>query len=678
MATTKETKILYCGGIVTCDENNRSKYKHGNDSQAYRNEFASLFIDGNTNDVITSATNPTDADAYILERELDGGTVRSETLHVFESKCSPRMKCKYRRQSSTTQTIKLINGNTPVWSKDIDEGKMTVMVHYNDGERLKNTYEFPTTAKTDVTVTYDFVEGNLFPNQTTAAMFNGCYSLVECELPCEMRVISNNTFKNCGNLTSYTKSPEFIESIGTSAFQNCTSLKEILIPEFASISTSSFAGCNGASALTWNNLVCTMSNGGEITTTNVKCNMTSVPDKAFEGCSDITKTKLKNSVGDDVVYDGLVIPMGITKVGIRAFAENSIYSKLWMGKVDTIDSAAFQGNTSLTKIIGLSNVTKIEDSPTGETSGAFEGCISLSTIDGFNVNKYVYIGDRAFYGCTELTNINSTSMVNHLGVSSFEGCTSLTWFDFSSVSTIPNRAFYGCTNLVNADNTSDVNQLGVSSFEGCTSLTSFDFSSVSTVPESCFKSTSLVNAYNTSNITEVGKYAFQYTDLASLDSSDWSSLGIIGEGAFSHCTGLTSVSLTSSDVQTLDMGSNAFGTCSSLTSITFDGYSKINATYGAFSNTNNVYDITFKNDTKITLNMDECFYDIPTTADADKRINVTIISNEVCTTLYNAFSPTQYLNIYLSNFNNLVQLYISEYGGDWNQYIDWRPLTTTP
>ena len=240
MATTKETKILYCGGIVTCDENNHSKYKHGNDSPEYRNEFASLFIDGNTNDVITSATNPTDADAYILVRELDSGTVRSENLHVFESKCSPRMKCKYRR--STTQTIQLINENTHVWSKDIDEGKMTAMVHYNDGERIKNTYKFPTTEKTDVTVTYDFVEGNLFPNQTTAAMFDNCDSLVECELPCEMRVISDNTFRGCVSLTSYTKSPEFIESIGTSAFQNCTSLKEILIPEFASISTSSFAG----------------------------------------------------------------------------------------------------------------------------------------------------------------------------------------------------------------------------------------------------------------------------------------------------------------------------------------------------------------------------------------------------------------------------------------------------
>lgn len=676
MATTKETKILYCGGIVTCDENNLSKYKHGNVLREYRDEFASLFIDGNTNDVITSATNPTDADAYILERELDGGTVRSETLHVFESKCSPRMKCKYRR--GTTKTIQLINKNTHVWSKDIDEGKMTAMVHYNVRERIKNTYKFPTTAKTDVTVTYDFVEGNLFPNQTTAAMFDNCASLVECELPCEMRVISDYTFRKCESLTSYTKSPEFIESIGTSAFENCTALNEILIPEFASISTSSFNGCNGATALTWNNLVCSMSNDGEITTTNVKCNMTSVPDWAFDGCGNISKTKLKNSVGDDVVYDGLVIPRGITKVGKSAFAVNSNYSKLWMGEVDTIDSAAFQRNTGLTKIIGLSNVTKIEDPSSNATSGAFEGCISLSTIDGFNVNEYVYIGNRAFYGCTSLANINSTSMVNHLGVSSFEGCTN---------------------------------------------LTSFDFSSVSTVPERCFNSTSLVNANNTSYITEVGDYAFQYTDLASLDSSDWSSLGIIGDGAFSRCssltsivlddnqvdignhafegctrlnsavcktsnvgmqaffecTGLSSVSLISSDVtlpQTLNMGSNAFGTCDSLTSITFDGYSEINATNTSFLNTNDVYDITFRNDTNlITLYMGECFSHILT--DANHRINVRIISNEVCKTLYDAFSPTQYLNIYLTDFNNLVQSYIREYRDD-NPYIDYKPLTTTP
>lgn len=674
MATTKETKILYCGGIVTCDENNHSKYQHGNDSQEYREEFASLFIDGNTNDVITSATNPTDADAYILARELDGGTVRSETLHVFESKCSPRMKCKYRRlDSQTIQLInQLINENTNVWSKDIDEGKMTAMVHYNVGERVKNTYNFPTTAKTDVTVTYDFVEQNLFPNQTTAAMFENCDSLVECELPCEMRVISDRTFRNCTSLTSYTKSPEFIESIGRSAFENCTALNEILIPEFASISTYSFTGCNGASALTWNNLVCSMSNG-EITTTNVKCNMTSVPDWAFYGCSNISKTKLKNSVGVDVVYDGLVIPMGITKVGKSAFAVNSSYSKLWMGEVETIDSAAFQGNTGLTEIIGLSNVTKIEDPSGNATSGVFEGCISLSTIDGFNVNEDVYIGNRAFYGCTELTNINSTSRVKHLGVSSFSGCTS---------------------------------------------LTSFDFSSVDAVPESCFASTSLVNANNTSNITQVGDYAFQYTNLASLDSSDWTLLETIGEGAFQgcssltsivlndnqvnignhafedctrlnsavcktsnigmqaffECTGLTSVSLISSDVtppQTLNMGSNAFGTCSSLTSITFNGYSEIIANRNSFSSTN-VYDITFINDTTINLDTNRCFYDIPTSA--NNRIQVTIISNEECKTLYEAFSDTQYLDIYLSNIN-LVNDYIRDYGGDQNPYIEYHQYT---
>lgn len=640
MATTKETKILYCGGIVTCDGNNHSKYKHGNDSQVYRDEFASLFIDGNTNTVITSATNPTDADAYILQRELDDGTVRSETLHVFESKCSPRMKCKYRRLNSTTKTIQLINKNTHVWSKDIDEGKMTAMVHYNVGERIKNTYKFPTTAKTDVTVTYDFVEGNLFPNQTTAAMFDNCASLVECELPCEMRVISDYTFRGCKNLTSYTKSPEFIESIGTSAFENCTALNEILIPEFASISTSSFVGCEGASTLTWNNLVCSMSNDGEITTTNVKCNMKSVPDWAFDGCTSITETKLKNSVGEDVVYDGLVIPMGITTVGKSAFAVNN-YSKLWMGEVETIDSAAFQRNTSLTKIIGLSNVTKIEDPSSNATSGVFEGCINLSTIDGFNVNKYVYIGDRAFYGCTELTGINSTSMVDHLGVSSFSGCTS---------------------------------------------LTSFDFSSVSTVPESCFENSGLEYAYNTNNITSVGEYSFRWTELTSLTRTDWASLETIEYSAFSSClslsevklgnksvsigdnafngctsltlvrcktaniglqaffdcTSLTGVSLTAATTAgTLSLGSNAFADCGGgLQSVMFYNYKEITASRDSFSNTQ-IEAITFGHTDSNPMrtldlsNANGCFYDYYRTS---SNSTVRLEYQTVCETLDSAFA----------------------------------------
>jgi len=77
---------------------------------------------------------------------------------------------------------------------------------------------------------------------------------------------------------------------------------------------------------------------------------------------------------------------------------------------------------------------------------AFEGCTSLTTIDGFDLVKN--IEQCAFYDCSSLTTIDGFGAVVTIGESAFFRCTSLTTIDgFDSVQTIGDQAFQNCYSL---------------------------------------------------------------------------------------------------------------------------------------------------------------------------------------------------------------------------------------
>ena len=129
-----------------------------------------------------------------------------------------------------------------------------------------------------------------------------------------------------------------------------------------------------------------------------------------------------------------------------------------------------------------------------------------------------------------------------LGISAFEGCSSLTSLTIpSSVTSIGAFAFKGCSGLTSLTIPSGVTSIGYSAFEGCSSLTSL------TIP---------------SSVTSIGSVAFAYSGLTSLTIP--SGVTSIGEAAFSGCCGLTSLTIPSS-VTSIDH--NAFSGCSGLTSI---------------------------------------------------------------------------------------------------------------
>jgi len=178
--------------------------------------------------------------------------------------------------------------------------------------------------------------------------------------------------------------------------------------------------------------------------------VTSIGDVAFEGCSSLTDISIPDSV-TSIGYGAFAecsslttisIPDSVTSIEDGAFAECSSLPTITIpDSVTSIGNDAFEGCSSLTDIT-------IQDSVTSIGEEAFYNCRSLTDIS--IPDSVTSIGDFAFYGCSSLPNITIPDSVPRIGDYAFYGCSSLPNITIpDSVTSIGDRAFYGCSSLTN-------------------------------------------------------------------------------------------------------------------------------------------------------------------------------------------------------------------------------------
>ena len=225
--------------------------------------------------------------------------------------------------------------------------------------------------------------------------------------------IGNGAFQSCTSLTSVTI-PDGVTSIGSDAFSDCTSLKSVTIPDSVTeIGDSAFSDCTSLTSVIIGNSV------------------TSIGDSAFRDCTSLTS---------------VTIPDSVTSIGYAAFYDcTSLSGVIIPNSVISIGMEAFSGCTSLTTIT-------IPDSVTSIGIGAFCYCTSLKAFYG----KFASSDHRCLIvdgvlnsfapaGLTEYTILNS---VVSIGECVFWGCEDLISVTIpDSVSSIKYRAFYGCSGL---------------------------------------------------------------------------------------------------------------------------------------------------------------------------------------------------------------------------------------
>ena len=166
---------------------------------------------------------------------------------------------------------------------------------------------------------------------------------------------------------------------------------------------------------------------------------------------------------------------------------------------------------------------------------AFENCPGLTSVR--IGNSVTSIGARAFYNCTGLTSPVYNAHVFAFMPTSYSGAYTIP----DGIESIAGGAFSGCTGLTSVTIPNSVTSIGYSAFENCTGFPVVDN----------------IRYADTYLIEAVDKTLSTYTIK---DGTKW-----IGNDAFSHCTGLTSVAIPNS---VTSIGDGAFVRCTGLTSVT--------------------------------------------------------------------------------------------------------------
>ncbi len=186
-----------------------------------------------------------------------------------------------------------------------------------------------------------------------------------------------------------------VTSIGNSAFQDCSRLTSVTIPNSVTrIASTAFSGCTSLTAFygkfTSADNLCLIINGRlnsfaigcGLTQYTIPNGVTKIGDDAFFGCTSLTSVTIPNSV---------------TKIEIFAFRKcTSLTSVTIPDSVTSIESSAFSDCTSLTRVIIPESVTSIGDC-------AFSDCTSLTSVT--IPNSVTRIGMMTFYGCRSLISV---------------------------------------------------------------------------------------------------------------------------------------------------------------------------------------------------------------------------------------------------------------------------------
>ena len=211
--------------------------------------------------------------------------------------------------------------------------------------------------------------------------------------------------------------------------------------------------------------------------------VTSIPNSGFENCTNITS---------------IIIPDSVSTIGFAAFKNCSSITSITLPFVGKSQQAS--ANESVFGYIfghdwynGTGNEPGFVNRQFGEVNGGtwqytgiYEGYMRSffyyipQSIKSVTITNQTNIPDAAFNGCNNLTAINYTNGITHIGKASFQNCINLSKLNGdetgtlvipSTIAYIEESSFYGCRSFKQLDLPQNLNRIGMSAFEGCAGLT---------------------------------------------------------------------------------------------------------------------------------------------------------------------------------------------------------------
>lgn len=337
-----------------------------------------------------------------------------------------------------------------------------------------------------------------------------------------------------------------VESIGSGAFSGQINLTSVTIPQTINkIASSAFSGCRG------------------LTSISIPNSVIAIEDDAFFECSGLKD---------------MIIGSGVKTIGTDAFKSCtgliSIIVDNGNNYFDTRDNCnAIIDTRSNSLIVGCST-TKIPNSVNSIGNSAFFGCTNLINID--IPNSVTSICDYAFYGCKQLTGVNIPNSVSFIGQRAFHGCKNLTTITIDKdnivydsrencnaiIETATNSLIIGCNSTIIPISVTSIHEYA---FYGSDLDKIIIPNSITLIPNHTFEECRNLRSITLPNsITEIGDFAFDNCrNLTDLNIPD--SVTLIGDFAFNGCNGLTSIIIPNSVAY---IGKYAFNACYGLERIT--------------------------------------------------------------------------------------------------------------
>ncbi len=294
-------------------------------------------------------------------------------------------------------------------------------------------------------------------------------AIVTMEIPAAIEglpvsIIAPSAFEDCTSLQSVTI-PDSVRKIGASAFCGCTALRSVTVPDtVTSMGGNVFGGCDS------------------LTDAVIEAPLTSLPYGIFSGCDNLVNVTLPDTLTDIshlAFYNcesltAIDLPAGITDIRERAFQGCTALRSINLpNALDWIGDHVFYGCKSLTEInlpatvtyigrgaFGNSGITAVNIDPANTTyksvdgvvfnlSGSYLRCYPGGREGAYTIPDGVLVVDEyAFDGAEKLTSITISESVVTLMDFSFQNCTALTEVNIpATLEAIYGNVFQGCTSL---------------------------------------------------------------------------------------------------------------------------------------------------------------------------------------------------------------------------------------